>query len=391
MRKFIERALEKLPKLDREQISNLINMLAREAELQSVVLDSMSDGVIALDREHKVILYNKSAERLIPFAGPDIYDRPVWVAISDEEIGTCLRTALENEERLQEKSFTLDSGGVTRTLSLTMLPLVRNGGIQGSIIHVEDVTEKKKREARLRRAESLASLTTLAAGVAHEIKNPLGSIGIHIQLIEKALKDGKKPDIPAIEGYLAVVDEEIERLNGIVIDFLFAVRPMNTELEERDLNLLLEDLCAFMQYELTAAGVSLRKEFEEGLPKVMIDEKYFKQAFLNLVKNSLAAMPEGGELVISTSVKEDMVLFAVRDTGIGIPEENLPKVFEPFFTTKDFGSGLGLTLVYKIVKEHGGEISLKSKEGEGTEITISLPIPQKEQKLLGWKERKHEI
>lgn len=393
MRKFIERALEKLPKLDKEQISNLIFMLAKENELISVVLDSMSDGVVALDLEHKISLYNKSAERLLPFPlGSELYDRIIWQVILDTEIAECIKTALEKEERLEERIFTIDTGGRSiKTLSISMLPLVGNGTIKGTIIHVEDVTEKKIREARLRRAESLASLTTLAAGVAHEIKNPLGSIGIHIQLIQKALNKNCDADLEAIQKYLEVVNEEIERLNGIVMDFLFAVRPMDMNLEERDVNTLILELCDFVRYELEDAGIKLKIDLEDSLPNLSIDEKFFKQAFLNLVKNSMAAMPDGGTLKVSTKLRGDSVVISIKDYGVGISEENLTKVFEPFFTTKDFGSGLGLTLVYKIVKEHNGEINLKSKEGEGTEIIISLPVPQKEPRLLGWGEREDEI
>lgn len=392
MRKFIQRALEKLPKLDKEQISNLIFMLAKENELLTVVLDSMTDGVVALDREHKVSLYNKSAERLLPFASGEVYERLIWQVILDPEISLCIKTALEKEERLEERNFTMDMGsGTIKTLSLTLLPLVGNGVIKGTIIHVEDVTEKKIREARLRRAESLASLTTLAAGVAHEIKNPLGSIGIHIQLIQKALNLGRETDFKVLKKYLEVVNEEIERLNGIVMDFLFAVRPMDMNLEEREVNPLLSELCDFVRYELENANIQLEMDFEDSLPRLFIDEKFFKQAFLNLVKNSMAAMPKGGRLTVSTRQKGDSVVISIKDNGVGISEENISKVFEPFFTTKDFGSGLGLTLVYKIVKEHDGEINLKSKEGEGTEIHITLPVPQKEPRLLGWGEEEDEV
>ena len=310
----------------------------------------------------------------------------------DEEILLCIKTAIDKEERLEDRNFSIDSGsGTTRTLSVSMMPLVREGGIQGNILHVEDVTEKKKREARLRRAESLASLTTLAAGVAHEIKNPLGSIGIHIQLMQKEINNNCCDDPKVFNKYLDIVNEEIERLNGIVVDFLFAVRPMDINPETHNVNKLLSELCGFVQYELENSHIKLVTEFDEEIPEIEVDEKYFKQAFLNLVKNSLAAMPEGGILKVATEEKDDSVYIIIKDTGIGIPEENLPKVFEPFFTTKEFGSGLGLTLVYKIIKESGGDISLKSKEGEGTEITITFPIPQKEQRLLSWREKGNEI
>jgi len=265
------------------------------------------------------------------------------------------------------------------------MPLVQQGEIQGTLLHIEDVTDRRSKEARLHRAESLASLTTLAAGVAHEIKNPLGSISIHIQLIQKTMSSPKRLDRKTVRHYLDVVNEEVDRLNRIVVDFLFAVRPMDARLEEADVNKLLEDLLEFVHFELEEAKIELIPRLAEDLPLLEFDEKLLKQALLNIINNAVAAMPKGGTLTVSTERRGEVVLVHVRDTGSGISDENMAKIFEPYFTTKDFGSGLGLTVVYKIVKEHGGEINVKSREGEGTTFTISLPIPIKELRLLGWK------
>ena len=271
------------------------------------------------------------------------------------------------------------------------MPLVQGGEIQGQLLHVEDITERRAKEARLRRAESLASLTTLAAGVAHEIKNPLGSIGIHIQLIQKTLKAAGRLDRTTVRRYLDIINEEVDRLNRIVVDFLFAVRPMDARLEEGDLNQVIADLLEFVHFELEEDKVVLESRLDEEIPPLSFDEKLLKQALLNVINNAVAAMPDGGTLTVATERAGDVVLIHVIDTGTGISEENMAKIFEPYFTTKEFGSGLGLTVVYKIVKEHGGEIALKSKEGEGTTFTISLPIPQKELRLLGFKGKKHEV
>jgi signal transduction histidine kinase len=271
-----------------------------------------------------------------------------------------------------------------------VLPLVREHRVTGSLIYIEDITEKRGREARLRRAENLASLTTLAAGVAHEIKNPLGSISIHIQLMQKALGANRElagqasPYLDQLDKYIAVVNEEIDRLNHIVVDFLFAVRPMNLDLREGNVNTLIGELMNFMGFELSGASIVCSLELDEDLPLLKFDERYLKQALLNLVKNAAAAMPGGGRLTMRTGRKDNEALISVIDTGVGIPEENLSKIFEPYFTTKAAGSGLGLTLVFKIIREHQGEISVKSREGEGTSFTISLPIPQREHRLIGF-------
>ncbi len=391
MRKFIARALKKLPKLDKAQIHSLIYDLASENEQLEVVLNSMNDGVIVADVEHYVVFVNKAAERVVPVSAGDWYDRILWEYIQDNEISEFVRETLVNQDSIMDREFTLDNNGLTRILSCSIMPLVQNGEIQGSILRIEDISEKRGREARLRRAESLASLTTLAAGVAHEIKNPLGSIGIHIQLIQKALNGSGEFDREAVESNLNVINEEIDRLNKIVVDFLFAVRPMDITLEERDLNDVVGDLFEFVRPELDQAGIALERAFEPDIPKLELDERHFKRALLNIVKNAIAAMPQGGRLRVATQLSGDFVVLRISDNGVGIPDDVVDKIFEPYFTTKDFGSGIGLTLVYKVIKEHMGDIAVISDEGKGTTFTITLPIPQKEQHLLSWKGEDDEV
>ncbi len=385
MRGFVKRALEKISKLDSEQIEQLLQAVAEENERLAVVLDSMNDGVLVTDPEHRLQLVNKAAERLIPLApGRIIGDRFIWDIIGDDDIAGFVQETLSRDDTVTDREFTLDHGGVTRILSCSILPLVQAGHIRGSILQLVDISEKRGREARLRRAESLASLTTLAAGVAHEIKNPLGSIGIHAQLIEKAVSGLDGEDLETVRGYLEVIGEEIERLNRIVVDFLFAVRPMDTKLESGDLNQLAEDLLGFVRYELEQAGIEVVKDLDPALPEVKLDARYFKQALLNIVKNAIHAMPEGGMLRVSTQTRGDEVLLRVSDNGVGMSEEVMDKIFEPYFTTRDFGSGIGLTLVYKVVKEHLGDISVISRERYGSTFTITLPVPQREQHLITW-------
>lgn len=383
MRKFIQRALNKLPRLDPDQIQNLIRYLASDNENLEVVLDSMTDGVMASDTEHRVILCNKAAERLLPLAGGEYYEKIIWEVIEDLDVSQYVQTCLVQQESVEDEEFTLmGPGDVSRILNLSIMPLVQSGKVKGSIVHIRDISERKKREAQLRRAESLASLTNLTAGVAHEIKNPLGSISIHIQLIQRMLAKQRKVSADDIMSYLQVINEEVDRLNRIVVDFLFAVRPMDMHPVEACLNCLIRDLLKFMNLELEQAGIKVIEDLEDNLPHILLDEKFMKQAILNMVKNSMNAMPEGGTLLLRTRHQEDEVVFKVRDNGEGMTPEVMSKVFEPYFTTKEFGSGIGLTLVYKIVKELGGEISLASELGKGSTFTLSFPVPQKEQRLL---------
>ena len=391
MKKFVERALEKFEKLDRDQVRMLFRDLADEHDLVETVLDSLSDGLIVADYDHVLVMYNKAAERLVPILVREGGDQTLWEAIADREISRFLERTMLDQESVTDREFSLERGKGTRTLAFAVTPLVRSGEITGTIVHIEDVSEKRGREARLRRAESLASLTTLAAGVAHEIKNPLGSIGIHMQLIQKTLATIENQRSQTIREYVDVVNEEVERLNRIVVDFLFAVRPMDTELEDRELNPIIRDLLDFVRYELEQAGISIVEDYAEDLPELRLDEKYIKQAVLNIVKNAIAAMPEGGVMTVMTARRDDEVLLRISDNGEGMSEEVMEKIFEPYFTTRDFGSGIGLTLVYKIVKEHMGEISVASQKDKGSAFTILFPVPQREQHLLSWEGSGNEV
>jgi two-component system, sporulation sensor kinase E len=395
MRNFIRRALEKFPKLDKSQIFKLLNDMAVENERLESVIESMQEGLVVCDRQHVVILGNKTARRLLGVSGNDFLEQVIWETVTDPEIAEFLKKRITEEEKVKDEEFAIGSSGAQKILNLNILPLVAAGRVEGTLVRVEDVTEKKRGEARLRRAESLAALTTLTAGVAHEIKNPLGSMSIHIQLIQKTLQnggmDGGDKGPAEIKEHLNIVEEEINRLNSIVVDFLFAVRPMDTTMEERNINPILEEIIELVSVELENAGIEVRCELGEELPNILLDEKYLKQAILNLIKNSISAMTEGGCLTLRSRRKNEHIEITVEDTGVGIPEKIMEKIFEPYFTTKDFGSGLGLTVVYKIVKEHLGDITVDSREGRGTAFILSFPIPQKERRLIGWKGDAHEV
>jgi PAS domain S-box-containing protein len=384
MSRFIERALAKAPRMNEEQLRDLLSGLAEENSRLETALDSMLDGIVVCDLSHEPIVVNKAAERMLGLVGTEAMEKPLWQSVGDQEMSDFFRDTLEGEETALDREFEIVSGGRSRLIAATLTPLVSKGRIEGTIIHLEDITDKRKRDAQFRRAESLASLTTLAAGVAHEIKNPLGAISIHIQLLQKALKARKPVDKENMDHHLKIVTEEIDRLNKIVVDFLFAVRPMDVELREGDPGQVVREVAELLRFEAEGQGVKLDLKIGDSVPRVLIDKRYLKQALLNLAKNALAAMPKGGSLALVVEGDEQEVRITVADTGTGIPEEDLPKIFEPYFTTKDSGTGLGLTITFKIVKEHQGEISVNSKVGEGSSFTISLPVPQREHRLLTW-------
>jgi PAS domain S-box-containing protein len=376
---FYRRALKKLDKLDTEQRRELLVSAVEEINLLENVLDSIDVGILVCDENNNLVMVNKYAQWLLPLNYNEGVE--IWSAIGDERIVEFFRNALLNRDRIMDKEIDIVHKGRNRLLSVNILPLVQDRRIKGSLIYIDDITEKRKGEARLRRAENLASLTTLAAGVAHEIKNPLGSISIHLQLLQKALAKIKHSNIKT-DKYLEVIKEEVDRLNRIVVDFLFAVRPMTLELREGDINKLISKVMDFVQYEMEQSNIDCKLELDDNLPKILMDERLIKQALLNLIQNAQAAMPDGGNLTITTNFFDSEIKIAIRDTGIGISEENIPKIFEPYFSTNKNGTGIGLTLVFKIIREHQGEISVVSSPCDGTVFEITLPIPQKETRLL---------
>ncbi|MDR3166561.1 MAG: PAS domain S-box protein, partial [Treponema sp.] len=335
MRHFIQRALQKLNKLTEEQIQNLLVSAAGEIDRLETVLDSLTEGILVCDTENNLVLANKYAERFLPITHYEQENAPIWSVVREEKIAEFFEATLRAGDRVEEREFDVDFKGKLRLLCISVLPLVRDHQVSGSVIYIEDITEKRSKEARTRRLETLASLTTLAAGVAHEIKNPLGSLSIHIQLIQKAMTANKELYFTAhpqgkdslgrgpaeyfnlLDRYIAVVNEEIDRLNRIVVDFLFAVRPMDMDLREGDINALIRELTDFVWFELEEAHVECVLELADSLPLIEFDERFMKQALLNLIKNAKAAMPQGGSLTIKTEARETEILIGIYDTGIG--------------------------------------------------------------------------
>ncbi|MCL2265360.1 MAG: ATP-binding protein [Treponema sp.] len=380
MVEFFKSALKKIDKLNDVQKSELLVSAVSEISLLENVLDSIDKGILVCDGDDNLIMVNKCAQRMIPMNY--IEGVKLHIAVKDERLVEAFKDIIVNREKVIDSEIDIEHQGRNRLLSVSVVPLVQDKKITGTLIYIEDITEKRHGEARLRRAENLASLTTLAAGVAHEIKNPLGSISIHLQLLQKLLVKKQKTSDKKIDKYFEVLKEEVERLNSIVVDFLFAVRPMDLELREGDLNKLIAQIMEFVRFEMEQSKILCFLELDEKLPKFPMDERFMKQALLNLVKNAQAAMPKGGVFTIATNYSDNEIRISVCDTGVGISKENLVKIFEPYFTTTEIGTGLGLTHVYKIIREHHGEITVDSTPGTGAEFRIIFPLPQKETRFI---------
>ncbi len=403
MRGYVKRVTQKAEKLSKEQLLSLLETMVDENESLYSVLESLSTGLLIIDNNFKLLRSNTIVESWLPFSErvEDIQgtDTPVWEYIEDEDIAAFLKKCKENNITNSSEDFSIvTSGGSVRFLTITISPLVNDGELNGKLILVRDITEKRNQDVLLHRMENLANLTNLAAGMAHEIKNPLGAISIHIQLIQKALEKARENEdkLPAkkfVEDHIDVVNEEIEHLNKLVMDFLLAVRPIKAQLELKDPDKLINGLIDFFKPEFNKSGIKVEFRQSESNKKIMLDEKLFRDVIMNISQNALAALKtkfqgqEGGLFTISDKVEGNKYILTIADNGCGMSEETIAKIFEPYYTTKANGTGLGMTMVYKIIKEFSGEIFVNSKEGEGTAFVISFPIPQKDAKLIASNER----
>ena len=235
----------------------------------------------------------------------------------------------------------------------------------------------KQSQDTLRRADRLSSLGLLTAGLAHEIRNPLVAIRTFTQLLPERYNDAEFR-----EGFQGLALKEVDRICGLINDLLSFARPSRPNVAEENMNDVVDGIARILETEAKEKGVEITRDFGPNLPRVWIDREQMKQVFMNLILNAIQAMREGGSIFLSTRLNSrndarhpgQFVQVEVRDTGAGIPTENLDHIFDPFFTSKDEGSGLGLSISHQIVQEHGGYVTVESKVDVGTTFCINLPI-----------------
>lgn len=393
MRAYYKKVIQKVNKLDKEQLTNLINDVISENKNLYSILDSISAGILIVDNEFFLQQCNTIAESRLKFNirldDSNSSKFRIWELIEDSDISDffkkCYQKSITN---CNEDFSTTTSGGSVRFITITMTPFVNDNEDCGRIIIIRDVTEKKNQEVLLHRMENMAGITNLAAGMAHDIKNPLGAISIHIQLIQKAIARAREnenilPEKKFVEEHIDVVNKEIDYLNRLVTDFLFAVRPVKANLELKNPNSIIENIINFIKPEFEDNNFDVFFEDFSNSAKIMIDEKLFKDIIMNFSTNALAALKTQkeksqddykGEFHIRIIIKENKYILKIADNGCGMDSETASRIFEPYFTTKATGTGLGMTMVYKIIKEFSGEIEVSSHEGEGSCFTIKFPL-----------------
>jgi two-component system, sporulation sensor kinase E len=403
---FVDKLIGRLGKIDASEVQNYFLRLAQEKGFLETVFNAIQEGIIVTDAKGRISYLNEAACDLF---GLD----------NQESIGKRLD---ERVRGLDWEALSRSQGPITRDMEIfypanrfinfyivpliieRKEPTVIGDGDSGSTrkgrsvpdyrpeqvghaIILRDITETRRSAQQTMESERLNALTLLAAGVAHEIGNPLNSLHIHLQLMERKVGELEGPAKEELQESINVARAEISRLDSIVTQFLRAIRPSKPQLLAENINTIVEEAVRFFGPEIKDRDMVVEQELRSDLPLVQVDRDQMKQALYNVIKNSLEAMKRRGVLRIRTDMDATHVLVGFKDSGGGISAENLGRVFEPYFTTKTSGSGLGLLIVRRIVREHGGELAIESSEGKGVTLTIRLPFKDQRVRMLEAGER----
>jgi two-component system, sporulation sensor kinase E len=374
---FLDKLVSRLDSVDPGEVHQLVTRLIREKGTLTKVFEALREGVIILDPDSRIDFVNTAA---CQFFGLDPKKA------TGERIASQIRGL--DWEALAKPGHAVSRDLEVfypdhRYLNFYLAPIEDSGAPLGHVMLVRDVTSTRIQEEENLESERLNALTLLAAGVAHEIGNPLNSLDIHLQLLGRKFRKLSAGDRIPLEENLKVARQEIQRLDAILKQFLHAVRPTKPTRERCDIHFVLKETLKLLEPELASRHIAVELNLAEFLPPASLDAGQFQQVFYNLIRNAYQALPgNGGRISILTEVNEYEFMISIEDNGTGISPEHMGALFEPYRTTKSSGSGLGLLIVRRIVREHGGEIEIDSKENSGTRILIRLPRSERSPRLL---------
>ena len=381
---FLDKLIARIDQVEPGEVQSLVMRLVREKGFMESVFEALQEGLLILDPDSHITFVNHAASRIFGINAAKCAGHSLsqtvrgldWKQLADPE-----RVVSRDMEIFYPEK---------RLLNFYLSPIrgeVENDDhLLGYALIVRDITTSRKLEEENVESEKLNALTLLAAGVAHEIGNPLNSLDIHLQLLERKIKKLPAEDQESLSNHLHTAQGEIRRLDTILKQFLQAIRPTQPDinaLESIQLHDLLKDTLTVLAPELEERNVQISLDLAENTPLLSLDESQIKQALYNLLKNAFQALPASGGLIdISSSVTDYDVTLTIRDHGSGISPEVMGSLFEPFHSTKESGNGLGLLIVRRIIREHGGEIEIDSQTGKGTTVTLFFPRQRKNIRLL---------
>jgi two-component system, sporulation sensor kinase E len=405
---FLEKLIERLGRIGPQDVQNYFLRLAQEKGFLETVFNAIQEGIIVTDSKGRITYLNDAACGLFGLEAGEVIGKRLDERIRGLDWGSLTRSGgpVSHDMEIFYPENRFINFYVVPLLMESRQPVVAGGGDSdpnktavadrsqpessipataeevGHVMILRDITKSRRSAQQTIESERLNALRLLAAGVAHEIGNPLNSLHIHLQLMERSvqkLDDGAKAEL---EESIEVARSEVNRLDSIVTQFLKAIRPSRPQLRPENVNTIVEEAVRFFSPELQNREILVEQELRSDLPLLQLDRDQMKQAFYNVIKNSLEAVHRHGTLRIRTDRDDTHVIIRFVDTGSGMSAESLSRAFEPYFTTKPSGTGLGLLIVRRIVREHGGELSIESSEGKGLTLTIRLPYIDKRIRML---------
>jgi PAS domain S-box-containing protein len=406
---FLDKVLGRIGRLDTQGLQTVVERLARERSFLETLFNTIEDGILVVDEHGRILYLNQAVTELLGLQA-DAENQPLTRYLPEFDWQELSHLDEQGGARIIRQEFEI-SYPKPRFVHLYAAPLDGEGqGSSGVALILHDATEARQKTFEAIESERLQALTLLAASVAHEIGNPLNALHIHLQLMEREIRklrhvqrgapvkvrrgktvvaeeeecrDEAGEIATKLETYLNVAKGEITRLDYIVTQFLQAIRPTPPRLVHANLNDVVRETMELLRPELENRGLHVLDKPAGGLPMAKMDPAQIKQALVNIIKNAMQAMNRGGELTVQTGATPENIWVSVTDTGCGIPEDQLSRIFAPFFTTKKKGSGLGLMIVQRIVREHGGRIDLESIPNRGTTFRVWLPLHERTPRLLG--------
>ncbi|MGB9643008.1 MAG: ATP-binding protein [Candidatus Ratteibacteria bacterium] len=354
----------------------LATTLRENRSYQQSLLENLPSGVIAVDDEHNVIVFNHEAERITGLKRENVLRRK-YDEVVPTDLKKLLNSLLQNKNGIRNMETEFSKNGSLIPLMASGSCFYSSGGsLLGAQLIFSDISQLKILQDQVKRNERLASLGILAAGIAHEIRNPLVALKTFSQLLPEKFSDKEFR-----ENYTRVVIPEIERIDGLVEQLLVFARPRPVKKEKTDLVSIIESTITLIKAQAKFDGISFIQQYEKKEIEIIADSEKLKQALWNILLNSAEAMEENkGTIKVQLLNDNENVVLTIQDNGCGIPEENLNKIFDPLFTTKPNGTGLGLPIVNEIIAQHNGRIFVESKKGIGTKVIIELPLNERIEK-----------